>query len=124
MMKRVLLVDDNEFMRASLIDALVVSGYEAQAAADGMEALAVLASGQEFDIIVTDIIMPKMDGIQFIMEVRDVLPNVKLVAISGGSDRLMKESGLDTAKRLGADAVIPKPFDIETLLAALEEAKS
>lgn len=122
-MKRVLLVDDNEFMRASLIDALVVSGYDALAASNGMEALEILASGQEFDVIVTDIIMPKMDGIQFIMEVRDVLPNIKLVAISGGSDRLMKESGLDTAKRLGANAVIPKPFDVETLLAALEEAK-
>ena len=75
-----------------------------------------------FDAIITDIIMPEMDGIQAIMEIQTLQPNARIIAISGGSARMQKAQGLETARRLGAVAVLEKPFEVDTLLSAVDAA--
>jgi len=67
------------------------------------------------DILITDIIMPDKDGIEIIIETKKVLPNIILIAISGGG-RIDSESYLNTAKYLGADATLKKPFTHKELL--------
>ncbi|AVM73801.1 response regulator transcription factor [Magnetospirillum gryphiswaldense] len=121
-MSRILIVEDTRLMRDSLVDVLTELDHEVVTAENGAEAVNMIAAGQVFDLIITDIIMPEMDGIEAIMEVQTMSPETPIIAISGGSARLEKAAGLDTAKRLGAVAVLEKPFEIDSLLAAIQVA--
>lgn len=118
-MSRILIVEDTRLMRDSMVDVLTELDHQVVTAENGAEAVDMIAAGQVFDLIITDIIMPEMDGIEAIMEVQTMSPETPIIAISGGSARLEKAAGLDTAKRLGAVAVLEKPFEIDSLLAAI-----
>ncbi|MBR9970730.1 response regulator transcription factor [Magnetospirillum sulfuroxidans] len=121
-MSRILIVEDTRLMRDSLVDVLTELGHQAITAENGAEGVNMIASGETFDLIITDIIMPEMDGIEAILEIQTMCPQTPIIAISGGSARLEKTAGLDTAKRLGAVAVLEKPFEIDALLAAIAVA--
>ena len=121
-MSRILIVEDTKLMRDTLVDVLSATGHEIETADNGLQAVELVAGGKDFDVIVTDIIMPEMDGIQTILELQTLLPLARIIAISGGSARMEKAQGLDTAKRLGAVAVLEKPFEVDTLLDAIEAA--
>ena len=121
-MSRILIVEDTRLMRDSLVDVLGAAGHTVATADNGADAVEMVAAGAAFDLIVTDIIMPEMDGIQAIIEIQSLQPEARIVAISGGSARLEKAQGLETARRLGAIAVLEKPFEVDTLLAAIEAA--
>ena len=71
------------------------------------------------DILITDIIMPDKDGIEIIIEAKKTLPDIKLIAISGGG-RIDSESYLNTAKYLGADSTLKKPFTHEQLIGVIK----
>ncbi|MBI5162985.1 MAG: response regulator [Magnetospirillum sp.] len=121
-MARILIVEDTRLMRDSLVDVLGAAGHEVTTADDGAQAVEIVAEGAAFDVIVTDIIMPEMDGIQAILEIQTMVPEARIIAISGGSARLEKAQGLETAKRLGAVAVLEKPFEVDVFLAAVDLA--
>lgn len=121
-MSRILIVEDTPLMRESLVDVLTASGHEVTTADNGLQAVEMIAGGAAFDIIITDIIMPEMDGIQAIMEIQTMQPLARIIAISGGSARMEKGQGLETARRLGAVAVLEKPFEVDTLLSAVDAA--
>ncbi|MGE5477157.1 MAG: response regulator transcription factor [Bacteroidales bacterium] len=121
-MSRILIVEDTPLMRESLVDVLTASGHEVTTADNGLQAVEAIAAGAQFDVIITDIIMPEMDGIQAIMEIQTLQPQARIVAISGGSARMEKGQGLETARRLGAVAVLEKPFEVDSLLAAVDAA--
>jgi two-component system chemotaxis response regulator CheY len=121
-MGRILIVEDTRLMRESLVDVLTAAGHEVATASNGQEAVDMVEAGETFRVIVTDIIMPEMDGIQTILELQTMLPEAGIIAISGGSARMEKTQGLETAKRLGAVAVIEKPFEVDKLLAAVDLA--
>lgn len=121
-MSRILIVEDTKLMRDSLVDVLGATGHEVVTADNGAVAVDMVAAGSLFDIIITDIIMPEMDGIQTILELQTMLPEARIIAISGGSARLEKTQGLETARRLGAMAVLEKPFEVDALLNAVEAA--
>jgi CheY-like chemotaxis protein len=118
-MSRILIVEDTRLMRDSLVDVLTAAGNDVVTAENGVQAVEIAAEDAQFDIIVTDIIMPEMDGIQTILELQAILPAAKIIAISGGSARMEKAQGLETARRLGAVAVLEKPFEVDTLLATI-----
>ncbi|OAN52846.1 hypothetical protein A6A04_15195 [Paramagnetospirillum marisnigri] len=121
-MSRILIIEDTKLMRDTLVDVLGAAGHEVITADNGAIATEMVTEGQSFEIIITDIIMPEMDGIQTILELQTMLPAARIIAISGGSARLEKTQGLETAKRLGAVAVLEKPFEVDTLLAAVAAA--
>jgi CheY-like chemotaxis protein len=121
-MSRILIVEDTKLMRESLVDVLNAVGHEVITADNGVEAVEIAASGEQFDLVITDIIMPEMDGIQAILELQTMMPEIRIIAISGGSARLEKAQGLDTARRLGAFAVLEKPFEVDTLLNTIDAA--
>ncbi len=121
-MSRILIVEDTKLMQDTLVDVLSAAGHDVTTADNGARAVDMVAAGADFGIIITDIIMPEMDGIQTILELQTMLPTARIIAISGGSARMEKAQGLDTARRLGAVAVLEKPFEVDALLSAVTAA--
>jgi two-component system response regulator MprA len=111
---RILVVDDDRAVRESLRRSLEFNGYAVELAADGQQALDVVA-GKRPDAMVLDVMMPRLDGLEVCRRLRgtgDDLPILVLTARDAVSDRV---SGLDA----GADDYLPKPFALEELLARL-----
>lgn len=119
-MTRILMVDDDH----RLLDAMTRQfrahrdRWDFVTTADGMEALK-LANEEPFDLIITDLMMPVTDGIEIIMALRKEHPNVKILAMSGGGQKLGKEP-LEWARLLGAHACLEKPFGFEDLKQTVE----
>jgi len=118
-MARILVIDDDELVRATLKSALELAQHEVVVAKDGRQGLANYQNGN-FDLVVTDIIMPEKEGIETIIELRQQNPAVKIIAISGGG-RTSNEIFLDVAKKFGAVDVLSKPFTPKQLLASVEK---
>jgi CheY-like chemotaxis protein len=113
---RILIVDDDALMRESLVHILSDRGYQTLTAADGEEASGLLRDGA-VALLITDIYMEKGDGFALIKALRGQARSLPIIAMSG--DRL----GVDvfgTARALGADATLLKPFFASELTAAIE----
>ena len=110
-MKPVLLIDDNHDLRVVLQEALEMLGYEVRSAASAQEALAIMAEGYKPEVIICDMIMPQVDGMMFLDQVRALenAQQIGFVAISGTT--------ADRSRVLerGADAFLKKPFSIQSL---------
>lgn len=115
---RLLIVDDNDDMRQSLRLLLERAGYHVETAPDGIRALE-LQRARPFDVVLTDLFMPEMDGFEIIVELRRDFPSLKIIAMSSGGVHGKPASYLPTAGIAGADATVRKPFTIETLVEVL-----
>jgi CheY-like chemotaxis protein len=114
---RILIIDDQDHVRR-LVRDLLPPHHHVLEASNGVEGLR-LYSQQPADLVLCDLFMPDKDGIETIRELRRHNPGVKIVAMSGGSfDGRMNLLGV--AQVLGADRVLGKPFDYETLCATVE----
>jgi DNA-binding NarL/FixJ family response regulator len=113
---RILLVDDEALVRYALEAGLRPNGFEILHAGDGDEALDVLSSGQ-VDLVVTDLAMPRREGIETIIEIRRRFPGVKVIALSG----VFGGHYLAMARQLGADAALSKPVPTEILRRTISE---
>jgi two-component system KDP operon response regulator KdpE len=111
---RILVVDDEARILSFLSSKLKASGYEVLTAGNGLEGLEQ-AQAQEPDLIVLDLIMPKMDGLEMLKQLRSfsAVPVIILTAKSADADRI---KGL----QLGADDYLPKPFNPDELVARIE----
>jgi CheY-like chemotaxis protein len=105
---RVLLVDDERALRTGFASFLEACGYEVRVAGNGREAIEALRSFPA-DIVVTDINMPDMDGIEVISALQEAASAVPVIAISGGG-LFDKSLLLDSARALGAVLTLEKPF--------------
>lgn len=119
-MTRILVADDDDAIRGTLERGLRTQGYEVVATRNGIEALEAVADGT-VDLVVTDINMPTMDGIELLLQLVDQHPSLKVIAISGGGF-FPKDELLTDARLLGAVDVLEKPFDIGVLLQRVERA--
>jgi YesN/AraC family two-component response regulator len=104
-MKRILVVDDNMLMRKLIIGLFVNEEVILDEAADGREGLAKL-SNNNYDLVITDLIMPEMEGIEMIRQTKRDYPGVKIIAISGGEPFY-----LYMAKMLGVEGICTKPLE-------------
>ena len=116
---RILLVDDEESMRLSLSAVLEQAGYNVAAAADGAAALKMYRE-QGTDLVIIDLFMPEKEGLETIREMRQMCPDQKLIAISGGG-RLVDGDYLALARALGATKTLYKPFSAEEILRAVAD---
>ena len=114
---RILVVDDSADVTTSLKLLLEQCGYEVETARDGAAALA-LQSERSFSAVITDIFMAGIEGMETIARFKAQWPEVRVIAMSGGGARA-KDSYLEAALQIGADAAVQKPFTLRTLLAAL-----
>ena len=119
-MKRILVIDDDMQMRQMLTQTLERAGYEVVQASDGKEGTKLYRQAPT-DLIITDIIMPRKEGIETVIELRRDFPDVKIIAISGGSRGIDAEGCLHAVKQLGADCAFRKPFDRKKLLKAVKK---
>lgn len=110
-MPAILTVDDSEPMRKMLAIVLKAGGYEVSSAGDGAEGLQVFQKSP-VDLIITDINMPVMDGIEFIRQIRLISPDVPIVALTTESEDAMRRRGHDA----GANGWVVKPFKPQPLL--------
>jgi len=117
-MYRILVVDDDKALRHGLAKARRQHGYDVTEAGDGREAMVILREHAQ-DLIITDINMPEMDGIEILNELRATKTPVPVIAMSGGG-RVPKSLLLGSASVLGAVETIEKPFELATLLRTME----
>jgi CheY-like chemotaxis protein len=113
----ILVIDDDAIVRQSLTLLLESRGYEVQCAPEGRQGLRAFHKRRP-DLVITDIIMPEMEGIQTIMELRILSRDCPIIAISGGG-RFGKADFLVVAKELGATVTLSKPFETADLLHAV-----
>jgi len=88
------------------------------AAQDGLEASKMMAT-KPVDVVITDLLMPERDGLEFIAEIRKKYPAVKIIAMSGGG-HIARDSYLKIAKNFGAHYLLEKPFSQAGVLGAIE----
>jgi len=117
-MPGILIVEDDKELREMLKMSLTRHKYSVLEAADGKDAIFHFKPSIT-DIVVTDLIMPEEDGLKVIMKLRELKPQLKIIAISGGG-KAGPGSYLKLAKALGADAVFSKPFSINDLISKVE----
>lgn len=116
-MATVLIIEDDNEVREFLESLLERAGYRTATAANGKEGVELFRT-TEVDLVITDIIMPEKDGIETIMDMKRTRPTLKVIAISGGG-RAEPENYLHSARLLGADRTIKKPFTNEDILEAV-----
>lgn len=113
----VLLVDDDPATREFVEGVLAQNGYEVRLAADGAAALESLAQEQP-DVVLLDILMPRKDGLETVLELRQRFPDLKVLAMSVSGPK-KRHDFLSVAKTFGADATLQKPFSPDQLLGSL-----
>lgn len=116
-MQKIMIVDDSPSMRRLLSTFLEQAGYSVSSAVDGVNALEVVSS-DEFDLIITDINMPNMDGLTLVAELRKLEPTrlTPILILTTEMDMSKKQA----AKESGATGWLNKPFDEERTLAAIQ----
>jgi CheY-like chemotaxis protein len=117
--KSILVIEDDVELLRQLGAAFAGAGYEVHAAVDGEIGLKRFRSAAP-NLVLTDILMPNREGLETIMAMREVRPDVKIIAMSGGG-RIGPYEFLNLAHHLGADAVLAKPFRLGDLLTLVQQ---
>lgn len=118
-MPTILVVDDDDAVRAMIEQMLTRAGYPVRTATNGVEALESFRR-EPADLVVLDIVMPEKEGLETIIELRRDFPHVKIIAVSGGG-RVGPQSYIELAEKFGAQKSFNKPIRRQELLAAVEE---
>lgn len=118
-MPRILIADDEESMRLLVARAIAMDGHEIVTAEDGAEALEILTRDNgAFDLLLTDIKMPVMDGIALALAVARDFPTLTVLMMTGFADQRERASGLDAI----VHDVITKPFAVADIRTAVADA--
>jgi CheY-like chemotaxis protein len=121
-MKHILIIDDDPSILLLFSQFLESAGYSVASAPDGTEGLRSVKA-EKPDLIITDIMMPEMDGLELLMEIKRNHPGIPVIAISGGM-KIRPISFLPQAKKLGARHIFQKPVALAELLQAVQELLS
>lgn len=120
--RTVLVVDDDDTVLETISPMLADAGYDVLGVTKARVGFDEFRS-RSVDLIITDILMPEMEGIEFILKLRKESPSVPIIAISG-SGRSSKIDYLAMARRLGATAILEKPFGREELLGVVAKIRA
>jgi len=128
-MAKILVIDDEKDVRVVLGEILRREGYEVALAADSQQGLEELRSNGA-DLVITDVIMPGMDGVATARQIRSEYPSLPIIVISGGGNvaplayepsSISTTAYLASASNAGADRTLTKPFDRKELVDAVQE---
>ena len=119
-MSRILVIDDDKFVRTSIRAVLEGAGNEVSDASDAETGLG-LQRANPFDVAIVDLIMPNKEGLETIRELRRDFTTLPIIAISGGGD-IVRKNFFQAAELFGATFSLEKPFDGGDLLSTLEQA--
>jgi CheY-like chemotaxis protein len=115
--QRVLIVEDDADLLNLLTAAFVRAGFATHSARNGRDAVKLLEEVQP-DLLITDIVMPELEGIGVLREAKRRAPGLRVIAISGGGRYGRSHNFLEWAAELGADEVLAKPFRVSSLITA------
>ena len=116
--ERILVVDDEKQICEIITSMLMAANYECREAGSGLEALALLESGELFDLMLSNLLMPELDGIGLLERTTDKYPDMPVVMVTGVHDVSMALS----AMRNGAFDYLMKPFERQQLVAVVRRA--
>jgi len=116
----ILVIDDDRDVCAVAQDVLVSAGHQVAIANDGAQGLELQRKAPA-DVVITDILMPEKEGLETIRDLKRDFPKVRIIAMSGMGKQLKSTAYLVTARELGADVVLRKPFGSATLLQSVQE---
>lgn len=128
-MTRVIIIDDEEDIRIVLKEIFVRAGFDVEVASDGAEGVNLIRETGA-DLVITDIIMPGVDGVQTAYDIRMEFPNTKIIVMSGGGNTgpmdyeptaIATNAYLASAEAVGADLTLTKPFNRKDLIKAVRE---
>jgi CheY-like chemotaxis protein len=119
-MARILVAEDEASVREFVTRALAHAGHDVVTVVDGMRALDALQGGGRFDLLITDIVMPGMDGITLALKVTKDWPQLGVLLMTGYAAERQRAHNLDAL----IHRVIAKPFSLAEFLAAVDEALS
>jgi DNA-binding NtrC family response regulator len=119
-MANVMVIDDDVAVRGIIAKMLERDGHTVTEVEDGKRALRYFA-GEPADLVISDVYMPEMDGIEFLMRLREAFPETRIIMMSGGGVIPMDEV-LEASTLLGAVGSLQKPIDMAQLRAAVAEA--
>lgn len=123
-MTRILIIDDEPDVAAVIGKILTRDGFDVVSVRDGAAGIAE-AQAQDVDLVITDIMMPRMNGVTVIEQIRKLRPRARVIAISGGgnfaamgyqAEAITTTAYLAAAQKAGAEVVLTKPFDRKELL--------
>jgi CheY-like chemotaxis protein len=121
-MAHILVIDDEEMARFTVRDFLEGAGHQVTEAINGDDGVA-LQLVHAFDLVITDMIMPKKEGVETVIELKQANPDQKIIAISGGG-RTRNMDFLQMAEQFGADRILAKPFTEDELLESVDTCLS
>ncbi|HEU0117567.1 MAG TPA: response regulator [Alphaproteobacteria bacterium] len=114
---RILVAEDNPAVREFIMRSLASVGHKTTAVADGQQALDALAR-EKFDVLVTDIVMPNVDGIALALKAVRLFPDLRIVMVSGYAQERMRAHNLDAL----VHRIIAKPFSLEEICDAVKDS--
>lgn len=117
-MTRILVVDDEQLVRNLTVQVLERAGYEVVGAGDASLALDLLEQ-ERFDLVVSDVVMPGLSGVELLNELRDRRPDLPVLLMTGGSPQPERTT---RALELGANGIVYKPYSHAELLEAVRNA--
>ena len=118
-MPKVLVIDDEPQIRSLVKRFLTQAGYEVDQAGDGLEGVRQMKENPA-ELVITDILMPKQEGLETIRQIREAFPNCKIIAMSRGS-QLTAMDFLPIAQKFGAAKIFHKPIDFNEMVEAVKE---
>ena len=113
-MFNILIIEDDDLVQNMISSVLRKNGYQVSSASNGVEGVEKVRSGNP-DLAITDILMPDKEGIQTIVEIKQMRPDIKIIAMSSGG-QAKNMSFLNMAKKVGAEYVLQKPFKPSELI--------
>ena len=116
--ERLLVVEDEPALREALVESLSLWQYEVLVTADGEEALALLQQGTAVDLIISDVVMPKMGGVPFVQALRALGQAIPVIFITGHP----LDIELETLQSLGVSSILSKPIQPDHLSLAVSTA--
>lgn len=119
-MKKIVVIDDDILGNQMVCRVLKNAGYEVSSAFNGAQGLKIFKKERP-DLLITDLYMPEKDGLETIMELRQMDKEIRILAISGGSLNINVIDMLESAEVFGADAIMAKPIQIESFLNKVKE---
>lgn len=122
-MPTILLVEDEHLLRHGVQEVLELHDFHVIGAGDGVEALEWLEQ-TAVDLVITDLVMPHMDGVDFVRKLREKQPDLPVIVVSGSSKSVMERYGINTLNIPGANASLPKPFKSSELVALVNSLLS
>lgn len=117
-MAHILVIDDDEMLREVIAKTLELAGHSVARAEDGLQGLDVFRA-QPAELVITDLIMPRQEGVETIMKLRKEFPGLRIIAMSGGVSH--SKLYLEMAGKLGAHKLLPKPFTPTELIRVVSE---